>query len=370
MLRRRDWFRRKGATIGWPSLLPEIIVVGPYNLVDAPQTIGFGENTVFVTEDSRLLPYLGAWRRAPIHFDVNVQIGLNTVICPGVSIGSYSTIGAATLIDRDVPEFTVVVGSPFRVAGNFKKQLRRRIDELTEHPERYTEEFPFFGTAMPFDDMPLRSETWCRPDTGETMSNRIRDFIRGSAEGIWEALQEPDEFRASEQRIRIMRKQGYAIGDHCYIDRRASIDYRSHQVSIGSHCSIGALVTIVTHDGFCANFTGRIRSQPIRILDGCSIGASAVILPGVTIGPASVVEPGSVVSNDVPPYTVVAGTPAKPVATIWDWLAERRSEAEAHPDQFVAEPRMRPYPVPPRESIPPDELPRVDADRPRARTRA
>ena len=119
--------------------MPDLVVVGPYNLVDAPNTVGFGENTVFLTEDCRSLPYLSSWRRAPIHLGVNVQIGLNTVICPGVSIGSYSTIGACTLIDRDVPEFAVVVGSPFRVAGNFKKQLRRRIDEVAEHPERYTE---------------------------------------------------------------------------------------------------------------------------------------------------------------------------------------------------------------------------------------
>ena len=43
----------------------------------------------------------------------------------------------------------------------------------------------------------------------------------------------------------------------------------------------------------------------------CWIGARAVILPGVTIGDCSVVAAGSVVTKDVPPYTMVAGNPAK-----------------------------------------------------------
>jgi maltose O-acetyltransferase len=148
-----------------------------------------------------------------------------------------------------------------------------------------------------------------------------------------------------------MRKQGYAIGEDCYVDRRAVIDVRSQLVSIGSHCSIGAFATILTHDGFAANLTQRIRTEPVRILDGCSIGAGAVILPGVTIGPGSVVEPGAVVAKDVPPYTVVAGAPAKAVSSTWEWLEERQCEHERHPEQFFREARLRPFPLPMREAV-------------------
>lgn len=41
------------------------------------------------------------------------------------------------------------------------------------------------------------------------------------------------------------------------------------------------------------------------------IGAGAIILPNVTVGEFSVVGAGSVVTKDVPPYTVVAGVPAR-----------------------------------------------------------
>lgn len=49
----------------------------------------------------------------------------------------------------------------------------------------------------------------------------------------------------------------------------------------------------------------------IRIEDDSWVGANAVITSGVTIGKHAVVAGGSVVTKDVPPYTIVAGNPAK-----------------------------------------------------------
>jgi len=51
--------------------------------------------------------------------------------------------------------------------------------------------------------------------------------------------------------------------------------------------------------------------QPVVVCKGSWIGANAIILPGVTVGQNSVVGAGSVVTIDVPPFTVVAGQPAK-----------------------------------------------------------
>lgn len=52
-------------------------------------------------------------------------------------------------------------------------------------------------------------------------------------------------------------------------------------------------------------------SDEIAIQNDAWIGAGTIILPGVTVGECSVVGAGSVVTKDVPPYTVVAGNPAK-----------------------------------------------------------
>ncbi len=59
-------------------------------------------------------------------------------------------------------------------------------------------------------------------------------------------------------------------------------------------------------------------SAPVRIGDDVWIGAGAVLLPGVTVGRGSVVGAGSVVTADVPPMTVVAGTPARVLRAITD----------------------------------------------------
>lgn len=51
--------------------------------------------------------------------------------------------------------------------------------------------------------------------------------------------------------------------------------------------------------------------KPILIQRGAWIGANAVILPGVSVGKHSIVGAGSVVTKDVPDYSVAVGNPAK-----------------------------------------------------------
>ena len=53
--------------------------------------------------------------------------------------------------------------------------------------------------------------------------------------------------------------------------------------------------------------------KPVLIRQGAWIGAGATILPGVSVGKYAIVGAGSVVTKDVPDYTVVVGNPAKTV---------------------------------------------------------
>lgn len=57
-------------------------------------------------------------------------------------------------------------------------------------------------------------------------------------------------------------------------------------------------------------------TRPIVLGDNVWIGFDVCILPGVTIGEGSVVGARSVVADSVPPYTVVAGNPARPIRTL------------------------------------------------------
>ncbi len=92
-------------------------------------------------------------------------------------------------------------------------------------------------------------------------------------------------------------------------------------VNIGSHVNLaqGVVVTALNHRFI--DTTQRIDRQGIEtravsIADDVWIGANAVVLPGVSIGSHAVVAAGAVVTRDVPPNTVVAGTPAKVIRTL------------------------------------------------------
>jgi acetyltransferase-like isoleucine patch superfamily enzyme len=54
-----------------------------------------------------------------------------------------------------------------------------------------------------------------------------------------------------------------------------------------------------------------VRTAPIVVEDDCWIAANVVITAGVTIGKHSIVAAGSVVTKDVPPFSIAAGNPAK-----------------------------------------------------------
>ena len=59
--------------------------------------------------------------RAPVKIGNNVQIGTNSVILPGVTIGDNVIIGALTLVNKDIPSNCKAVGSPVKILYNDSK---------------------------------------------------------------------------------------------------------------------------------------------------------------------------------------------------------------------------------------------------------
>lgn len=106
--------------------------------------------------------------------------------------------------------------------------------------------------------------------------------------------------------------QDVAIGDGCKIQNGANL-YKG--LTVGSDVFIGPNVTF-TNDKIPRAFNTDWVITPTKIEDGASIGAAAVIVCGITVGAYAMVAAGSVVTRDVPSYTLVMGNPARVVSQI------------------------------------------------------
>ncbi len=76
--------------------------------------------------------------------------------------------------------------------------------------------------------------------------------------------------------------------------------------------------------------------NPARLLDGCSIGAGAVIMPGVIVGMHAMVGAGAVVTKNVPDYATVYGVPAVQQQTLTESLhvnqVDKKDDSNQHQD--------------------------------------
>ena len=102
------------------------------------------------------------------------------------------------------------------------------------------------------------------------------------------------------------------IGDRCKVQNGVSL---YNGVTIGDDVFIGPHAAF-TNDRVPRAFNADWEITQTRIHKGASIGANATIVCGVTIGEYAMVAAGSVVTKDVPPYTLVKGNPARPHSRI------------------------------------------------------
>ncbi|MGC1380515.1 MAG: DapH/DapD/GlmU-related protein [Candidatus Baltobacteraceae bacterium] len=88
-------------------------------------------------------------------------------------------------------------------------------------------------------------------------------------------------------------------------------------IEIGDSVHLGAHVHLTSQQGrFQPSLTGthtplQIDCAPIRIGDHALIYSGAIVTPGVSIGHHAVVAAGAVVVDDIPPYAIAAGVPAR-----------------------------------------------------------
>jgi len=116
------------------------------------------------------------------------------------------------------------------------------------------------------------------------------------------------------------------VGDYSKIGPHAYIDVRD-DVSIGKHVAISVGVIVNSHALWHSMFEYDIsKFESVRIGDCAWVGAGAILLPGVKIGEHSIVGAGAVVTRDTPPYSIVAGIPARVIGDVRERKTKRSLE--------------------------------------------
>jgi len=108
---------------------------------------------------------------------------------------------------------------------------------------------------------------------------------------------------------------GLEIGDDCFIGDETMIDL-AQKVVLEDQVTLAERVLILTHTNvgfrdhplqpYFPSF-----AKEVRIKRGAFVGSNVTVLPGVTIGECAFVAAGALVREDVPPWSLVAGVPAK-----------------------------------------------------------
>ena len=117
--------------------------------------------------------------------------------------------------------------------------------------------------------------------------------------------------------VKVLKEENISIGDGTAINNRTILSGRGG-ITIGDNVLVGYETIIMTstwnfQDPEVPVKLQGMTTKPVVIGNDVWLGARVIIVPGVTIGDGAVVGAGAVVTKDVPPYTVVAGVPARKI---------------------------------------------------------
>lgn len=157
------------------------------------------------------------------------------------------------------------------------------------------------------------------------MSIVERRSIKSIIKGVWtHGLSILTMFTFPYQVTVFLHKlRGVHIGKQTHIARGVILDDRNPDlIYIGKGVAVTSGVMILCHQRDLTDYKPGMyamhcpfKEGKVIINDGAHIGIGAIIMPGVTIGEGAIIGAGSVVTKDIPPYSIAVGTPAKVIKT-------------------------------------------------------
>jgi len=127
-------------------------------------------------------------------------------------------------------------------------------------------------------------------------------------------------------RVLLHKLRGVKIGRRVIVGMEVVLDHAYPEcIVLEDECMLSGNNYLLTHSHPRLHFKNIINSYVSQIVvkKGAWIAVGALIGPGVTIGEYSIVSAGSVVTKDVPPYSIVSGNPAVVVSRFSEkWIED------------------------------------------------
>lgn len=110
-------------------------------LIEIGDNVTMAPRVHVLCHDASTKQFLNYTKIGRVTIGDNVFVGAESVILPGVTIGSNVIVGANSTVTHDIPDNTVVVGSPARAICSLDEYLKKEKDRMNEAPcygEEYT----------------------------------------------------------------------------------------------------------------------------------------------------------------------------------------------------------------------------------------
>lgn len=136
------------------------------------------------------------------------------------------------------------------------------------------------------------------------------------------AILEP--FNPRKLRPSILRSIGCKVGKNVFVGDFVRVDLsHADMITIDDHAHVASGVRLLCHqrilNDYCVGDDYAklgYSIKPIHLCKGSLVGMDSFIMPGVTIGEGAIVGAGSLVTKDIPAWTIATGRPAKVVKEI------------------------------------------------------